>query len=295
MSQNIALYAGAFARHTDSSLFFTPSNTAKQNYMYLQSAGCTDAGQDYSAEFKGVDSFLLLYTLSGTGEIEYMDRHYFLSEGEGFLLDCHQHHAYRTSSGGSWNFAWFNMNGQSFSVYYNQLISAHKGPFLASEGTVPGEIMQKLMRCARLKSSMQSELLTSTAIIDLLTELITMGGGMEDERISMPAYVEGIVELINANYRNQITLDALAAEFNVSKYHLSREFKRYTGFSPNEYVISVRINRAKELLRHTDHSVAEIAQMTGCGDTNHFIQLFKSREKLTPAVFRRNWDGFRDI
>ena len=102
--------------------------------------------------------------------------------------------------------------------------------------------------------------------------------------------LHGIMKYINEYYRQQITLDELAAEFNVSKFHLSREFKKYTGYSPNEYVISVRLSRAKELLRNTARTITEIAQITGCGDVNHFIQLFKSHEKVTPAVFRRRWN-----
>ena len=277
-------------------VFFTPSNTAKSNYLYLKCAGCREAGQTFFSGQPVKDSHMLLYTYSGEGELEYMDRRFTLGVGDGFLIDCRQPYSYRSSEGSdSWDFVWFNMGGNSFGVYYSQFAVARKPVFHAGEGSELAELIQRLGRIAAQKSSGQSELLASTTIICILTQLILLGGGrtsMNAERRSAPAYIDGIMERMTSGYAGHITLDSLAAEFNVSKYHLSREFKKYTGYSPNEYLISVSINRAKELLRRTNYSVGEISQLTGCGDVNHFIQLFKSREKTTPAAFRRHWqDG----
>lgn len=277
-------------------IFFTPSNTAKHNYLYLKCAGCREAGQDFSSDQPVTDSYMLLYTYSGTGELEYMDRRFTVGPGDGFLIDCRQTYSYRCAVGSdSWDFVWFNMGGNTFSVYYSQFAAARKPVFHASEGSDLEELIRRLGRTAAQKSSAQSELMASTTIICILTQLVLLDGGganVSAERRSVPGYIDGIMERMTSGYAGHITLDSLAAEFNVSKYHLSREFKKYTGYSPNEYLISVRINRAKELLRRTSYSVGEISQLTGCGDVNHFIQLFKSREKTTPAAFRRHWqDG----
>lgn len=66
------------------SIFFTPSNTAKQNYLYLQCAGSISAARNYVPPQPIMDSYLLLYTYSGSGELEYMDRRFTISQGEGF-------------------------------------------------------------------------------------------------------------------------------------------------------------------------------------------------------------------
>jgi len=187
-------------------------------------------------------------------------------------------------------------------IYYSQLTSERSGSsaedagwkngfarFRTEEGSIVDSSIRRLSDIALLPGTAQSELLASTFITNILTELIVNHNPAEGGLKPMPRYIEGIMKYINNYYRQQITLDELAAEFNVSKFHLSREFKKYTGYSPNEYVITVRISHAKELLRNTAHTITEIAQITGCGDVNHFIQLFKNREKVTPAVFRRRW------
>lgn len=277
-------------------IFFTPSNTAKSNYLYLKCAGCREAGQDFLSDQPVTESYTLLYTYSGAGELEYMDRRFILGPGDGFLIDCRQPYSYRCGADSdNWDFVWFNMCGNTFSVYYSQFAVARKPVFHASEGSELEMLIRRLGRTATQKSSAQSELMASTTIICILTQLVLLdcgGANVSTERRSVPGYIDGIMERMTSGYAGHITLDSLAAEFNVSKYHLSREFKKYTGYSPNEYLISVRINRAKELLRRTNYSVGEISQLTGCGDVNHFIQLFKSREKTTPAAFRRHWqDG----
>jgi len=271
-------------------IFFTPSNTAKQNYMYLQCAGSISASKDYIPAQPVMDSYMLLYTCEGMGELEYMDRRFTLSPGEGFLIDCRQSYSYRCVLGSdNWDYLWFNMNGSTFNIYYNQFAAARKPVFKAHDGSELVEYIRKLAATASQKDTPHSELIASTTIINILTALVLKSSEPLTNKRSVPKYIEGIMERINSGYASHITLDALAAEFNVSKYHLSREFKKYTGYSPNEYLISVRINRAKELLRRTSYSVGEISQLTGCGDVNHFIQLFKSREKTTPAAYRRHW------
>ena len=273
-------------------IFFTPSNTAKQNYMYLQCAGSVEAGADYSAELTASDCYMLLYTYSGSGELRYTDKKYPVGPHEGFLVDCRQSISYKaTSVDEDWAFVWFYMNGSTFNTYFSQFSSVSKPVFWAEESSDLETHIRRLARVASQRSTSQSELVASTAIISILTELILKNADSSGEHKAMPRYLDGIIERINTGYAGLITLDKLASEFNVSKFHLSREFKKYTGYSPNEYLISVRINRAKELLRRTSYSVNEISQLTGCGDVNHFIQLFKSREKTTPAAFRRHWQA----
>lgn len=289
------------------SISFSPGPATRENFLYLINAGTHTADGEYA--LNGLDdAYTLIYTLSGAGHVDLTDCGCSISGQQGVLLNrgrgCLLAGDNRPEE--PWQFMHFQMSGASFPAYYRQLAasraSARQGEssapmsqepplvlFQTKEGSAADAEIHKLARAAMLQNNPHHELIASTAIISLLTELIVNGISSDSAARPMPRYIDGIMQYINDHYRQQITLDELAAEFNVSKYHLSREFKKYTGFSPNEYVISVRLNRAKELLRHTGRTITEIAQITGCGDVNHFIQLFKSRENVTPAVFRRRW------
>ena len=88
---------------------------------------------------------------------------------------------------------------------------------------------------------------------------------------------------------HRYTLQELADMLHMDKFYLIKEFSRYVGVSPHEYQIGLRLSYAKELLKYSDLSVTEIAYACGVNQTSHFISLFKEREHLTPAKFRKEW------
>ena len=132
-----------------------------------------------------------------------------------------------------------------------------------------------------------SEIVYNRLLTDLMTEVILATGPAGQK--PTPRLVQGVLDYIGKNYTSAITLDVLAEKFYVSKYHLCREFKKYTGTSPNEFLIDTRLNAAKALLRSTDLSIAEISQQVGISSADHFLYLFKSRENTQPSVYRKQW------
>jgi AraC-like DNA-binding protein len=80
---------------------------------------------------------------------------------------------------------------------------------------------------------------------------------------------------------------AECAEFcNMSKPHFSRVFKQTTGMPPVQFMLGIRIDRAKELLDFTDQSVSQIAEASGFPDQNYFTRTFKKLTGYTPTQYR---------
>ncbi|TXK68224.1 helix-turn-helix transcriptional regulator [Paenibacillus sp. N3.4] len=86
-----------------------------------------------------------------------------------------------------------------------------------------------------------------------------------------------------------MSLDQLADEHAVSKFHLAKRFKQYTGYSPHEFLIQIRMTHAKEWLKYSDLPISEITARVGIDNTSHFINLFKDRFTQTPLAFRKKW------
>ncbi|MCI8623407.1 MAG: AraC family transcriptional regulator [Provencibacterium sp.] len=100
---------------------------------------------------------------------------------------------------------------------------------------------------------------------------------------------------IARNYAHEISLDSLAAQCYVSKYHLSRTFKEITGYGFKEYLILYRLNEAKKLLSSTERSVTDICYDTGYKNINHFIRIFRMQEGITPLQYRKlYWESVAD-
>jgi len=92
---------------------------------------------------------------------------------------------------------------------------------------------------------------------------------------------------IEKEYRNSLTLDRLAIEVGVSKFHLQRLFKKSTGLSPLEYATRLRMIEALRLLRDTEKTITEIAHNLGYKGSAHFSSMFRHHFNYTPTTFRK--------
>lgn len=92
---------------------------------------------------------------------------------------------------------------------------------------------------------------------------------------------------IEANYGDDISLDALSHEANVSRYHLIHLFRDAMGVPPHAYLRQVRVRRAKALLA-AGSPIAEAAAMTGFTDQSHLTRWFKRLWGVTPGQYRNS-------
>ena len=78
----------------------------------------------------------------------------------------------------------------------------------------------------------------------------------------------------------------LASDANLSVFHFSRLFKSQTGYSPHEYLMKTRLDRARVLLKATNPTVKEVAHAVGFRSSAHFVQSFHEAASMTPLWFR---------
>jgi AraC-like DNA-binding protein len=94
------------------------------------------------------------------------------------------------------------------------------------------------------------------------------------------------VALIQAGALQPLDLHAVADECGIGYSTLRRRFKEVTGQSITDYLLRIRLDRARELLAHTRMGVAEVADAVGFGDPYYFSRVFHLKEGLTPTAFR---------
>jgi len=94
-------------------------------------------------------------------------------------------------------------------------------------------------------------------------------------------------EYIEENIARNPSLTELAEEVKMSRYRFARLFKQSTGFSPHQYVIARRVEKAKRLLELEGPSLHEVALSAGFSDQAHLTRHFKRLVGTTPGAFRR--------
>ena len=102
-----------------------------------------------------------------------------------------------------------------------------------------------------------------------------------------PPIVLKILEFLNENYAQPLTLDSIAEQFFISKSTLIYNFKKHTGCSPIDFLLNVRVTKAKQLLARTKMRIWEVAAACGFSSANYFGLIFKQKEQLSPAAYRK--------
>lgn len=270
--------------------FVNASPFAKENLLYIQESGRFCSGTNYYTVRNGLDSFLIQYTLSGKGILEYDGKKYSIIPGSIMFIDCRKSQNYYTDPMcDKWEVIWAHFNGKNAEVYYDKYTEKNDGSpvAFASSGNKISEILENIIDLSENYTKNQdSEFSADNYVNSLLNECIIQSeaGG------SAPSYVNEIAYYLQHHYKDTINLDILSKTFNISKFHLQRTFKDAVGLSPAKYLSNIRINKAKKLLRGTNLSVSEISEEIGM-ETNYFIQLFKSLENETPHQYRNSWCG----
>lgn len=122
--------------------------------------------------------------------------------------------------------------------------------------------------------------------------LMTLFNMLPPAQEKMPEAGRGIASSvmfwIEENYRQKFSLDALAQELGKSRSYLSRRFHAETGENIHDYLNTIRLRRACELLLHSALPVSEIAAQVGFSEVTYFISSFKKGIGETPLQYRKN-------
>lgn len=135
------------------------------------------------------------------------------------------------------------------------------------------------------------ELVIKTQLMQLLVFMNRRSGSLQDNDIdyynATHKIISQITAYINTNYQKDISLTGISKEFFISPYHLSRTFKKNTGFSFIEYLNGIRVKEAQNLLRNSHKGISEIAEMVGYNSTTHFGRIFKNVTGVSPMAYKR--------
>ena len=98
---------------------------------------------------------------------------------------------------------------------------------------------------------------------------------------------QDLIYYINTHYDDKLTLKDLSQKFYFNRNYLCLLFKKYLNTSFSEYILQIRMKKAKELLETTNLSISAIAEKTGYKDYSYFNKSFTDYYKVTPGNFRK--------
>lgn len=264
--------------------FSSPSQTAKKIYFYPISAGHFFCNNNYHLIRDNYNSLLITHILSGSFTYVKDDRHITARKGDTVILDCYKPHEYYTND--SFESIWIHISGANSTDIFNEIEST-EGNLIKCKDV---QHLRKLL--FRVFDSMKGETPTtelnySLDIYKIFTELLNPQSAKTKGEISYEDSVHKVKEYIAENLNENITIKDLAKLVNMSTSHFSRIFKQQTGFSPYDYILISRLNRAKYLLQTTNMTIASVAYEVGFNSESNFIYFFTENEGISPGKFRK--------
>lgn len=264
--------------------FSSPSQTAKKIYFYPISAGHFFCVEGYHLVRKNYNSLLITHILDGSFTYIKDGKHITAHKGDTVILDCYKPHEYYTND--SFESIWIHIAGANSYELFEE-IERSEGNLVKCKDV---QHLRKLL--FRVFDGMKgdyptTELSVSLDIYKIFTELLNPQSTKSKGKSNYEDSIQTVKEYITENLNENLTVGALAEIVNMSSSHFSRVFKQQTGFSPYDYILISRLNRAKYLLQVTDMTVSAIAYEIGFNSESNFIYFFTENEGISPGKFRK--------
>lgn len=271
--------------------YFTPSVMAQELFYYPTRCGHYFCNKGYRFDHRNEiatqgdhnENIMLIVVQDGALEMEIDGQSMLVTTGQVVLFDCRKPYQYSGTDG--LEFTWLLFNGVNTRNFYRRILQAHNDRQVFAPAThleILRELDRLLSGCAsgeRLSEAGYSQLIHRLLCLMLLEE----AGPVADKN----SFVAQAIRYMNRHLYEPISVAEIAEEVNLSQSHFSRQFKRYTGHSPYEYLVLRRIDKAKHLLTSTQMTVKEIAYSIGYNSEENFIHSFQKNVGISPGLFRK--------
>lgn len=177
---------------------------------------------------------------------------------------------------------------EQFKMYINQVPDFNEKQF-----NLCNDILKTLNTFAfEYNKNMPNSNITLTAQSTIITHWIIrsiLGENLDMRSISSAFSVARAQHYIEQHFNEEVTVERLAELAHISPSNFNKVFKKEVGLTPIEYLIEVRIEKSKTLLRRKDVPITEIAARCGFGSSAHFATSFKRLTKITPTKYRNSY------
>ncbi len=265
-----------------SEIFFnTVDPQTARLFYYVGCCGRYYCERGYKVNRSYMDCLLLMLIEKGSMELRYRDTDCTLLPGSLVLLDGTFPQFYSTPQ--YVEFYWLHLSGAN-SMELCEHLTRTQGGIVHNAAEKPKAAEPVRLLVSQFATGQAAdEVEQSRLLYNLLCALMPRsrpeGSGILDP-------VQQAVGYIRANLAGDLSLKRIAAEAHVSPPHLARLFRAELHHSPHEYIIQLRMNRAKHLLKTTTLPIKAIAAEVGYGSESSFTGAFTDRIGISPRKFR---------
>ena len=234
-----------------------------------------------------LEGFALLYISNGGGKFESKPNFSASIEpGHAFLLFPGIWHRYTPNSETGWHEHWIGFDGEIPRRWLRYRFISPKNPVIKinAEDTVLATFSRMMQSIRANRPALQQILAGATD--NLLGLFYSAQQGQPAANSQNANAIELAIARIQNEFGQELDMKLLARDLGVGYSWFRHSFTAHTGLSPHQYLLELRLVRARTLLAETELSVKEIAMQTGFEDEYYFSRLFRHKLNLSPTQWR---------
>jgi len=240
----------------------------------------------------GIDQAIFIYCTKGTGWCEIDGRMRTVKPGDLLVIPPATPHAYGANRDQPWSIYWFHASGKLLSAFLRELEVSPDQPVIPmGDGTQILSLFEELLAVIEHGYATEQLLCASHTLAHLMVVLIREHRNSPHESPGTRQRIATTIDYMKQHLPQPLQLDALAAIAHLSRSRFVDLFKQQTGYSPIDYFIRLRMQRACRLLDTTAMSVKVIATALGYEDQLYFSRVFRRVNRLTPTQYRNLGKG----
>lgn len=240
-------------------------------------------------EFGG---YLFQYTMDGCGYFETEDCTYRIEPGMAFLISCPDQSRYylKKEENEFWEFFFLHFTGSTAGKLVEEI--QERGGAVLKLGDRAAAIPCFFEEFEAIRRGKQYKRYESGEW--LYHFLVTLLRDVETKHTGNSPCVNQALSWLQRNYASQENLSDLCCDLGVTLSHLSRQFRKEQGMTPEQYLINLRMQQAVNLLVNTSLKMNEIAVKCGFSCGNYFTKAFQKKFRMTPSKYREIYGGRRE-
>ena len=283
--------------HSDcyNSFFRLPEEIIKKNESHpilnqfmLVSAGHKDTQHNigHYVERYSKDEYIVIYCVEGEGWVKYENEIRTIQSGEIFFCHSDTLHHYGSHDERPWTIYWSCFRGDHVPYFLEFGGAGSFKPVLQIRDSYRlislfSEILEIL------KNGYASiHLLYASGCLKLILNHLAIQMTYSENKTSSECIIENAITFMLENINTSLNLNIVSKNFNLSKDHFIRLFKKKIGFTPIDYFIRLKMQQACQLLSATNLTIKEIACRLGYIDIYHFSRIFKNKIGYSPKHYR---------
>lgn len=249
-------------------------------------------GHHYFNFYRGrmIEEYQIIYISEGKGILETESGgKRKINPGDVIILFPGEWHTYKPIERTGWTENWVGFTGgASMLENARHLLSRNDPVFAMGLDDSILQLFHNIFEMVKTDSA-GSEYAISGSVSHLLGYILSR---VKRERLKVNNKADEIIikskALLEKGFNEQISLEDLARQLNISYVWFRTYFKKHTGYSPYEYLINIRVNHSKLLLKNSHYSVKEIADLSGFNSQQQFTKTFRNRTGHTPTSYKKS-------